>query len=429
MLKRLASAAALALVACGGPRPLPDVPDAQDAPSPTDTARDDATMDVPDVTPPTDASDDAPMGPTFCSLGTNVPGAVVPAGFCIRQFATVRSPRTLAFAPNGDLFVGAPSTFAPGGANGGPGAVLVYSDDDHDGVGEQHTFAGSLADVHGIALGGGYLYYTTQNSVFRTPYTTGQRAETPGSREDLRMPTRYGTAGRWTHGLARSVGGTLLTSTGQYGTCGGMPVGEISRVGTTPPMPGAMGTLDPVAVGFRNPMYLRCHFRDEVCVASELGEDQTPGAREKILVVRMGTNYGYPCCFTTNLGPGGGMNCGSVTREDMEFPIGDTPFGLDWERGVWPEPYRHALFVALHGSFYTTPAWQGARIVFASADPTTHVPSGAWRDLVTGFGPGGSPLDRPSDIAFAPDGRLFFSDDLGNAIYWVAPTSLRMPAR
>jgi glucose/arabinose dehydrogenase len=300
--------------------------------------------------------------------------------------------------------------------------VLVYSDDNHDGVGEEHTFAGGITDVHGIALGGGYLHFTTQSTVFRTPYTVGQRAETPGMRQNLNMPARYANAGRWTHGLARSAGGTVLTSMGEYGACGTAPVGEISRVG--------MNTLEPQAVGFRNPMYLRCHQTEEVCVASELGEDQTPGAREKILVVRLGANanYGYPCCHSRNTGPSG-RDCSAVAQEEMSFPIGDTPFGLDWERGVWPAPFQNALFVALHGSFYTSPPWQGARIVYAPTHPVTHAPTGEWRDLVTGFGPGGSPLDRPSDVAFAPDGRMFFSDDLGNAIYWVAPTTLlREPA-
>ena len=28
-----------------------------------------------------------------------------------------------------------------------------------------------------------------------------------------------------------------------------------------------------VARGFRNPMYMRCHYRDEVCFATELGDD------------------------------------------------------------------------------------------------------------------------------------------------------------
>jgi glucose/arabinose dehydrogenase len=82
------------------------------------------------------------------------------------------------------------------------------------------------------------------------------------------------------------------------------------------------------------------------------------------------------------------------------------------------------VFVALHGSFYTNPAWAGARIVFASVDPMTHMPTEGWRDFVGGFGPGGSDLERPSDVTFAPDGRLFFADDQGGGVYWIAPSTL-----
>lgn len=449
MHERLVPALALiALTHCSPPPPRADVTDdvepmfdatldgsdIQQEPADGLDAAQDATQDVSLSDTRTDAQDDVPLGPPFCTLGRDVPGAVVPAGFCLRRFATVNAPRTLVFAPNGDLFVGAPSTPMPGGASGGPGAVLVFSDDDHDGIGEMHRFAGNLPDVHGIALGGGYLYFTTLNSIVRTPYTVGQRAEIPGAREQIigggsPAAAMFGR-GRFTHGLTRSQGGRLIATLGEYSSCSALPDGgRAPGSGAIFEVQVGTGTLTTLARGFRNPMYVRCHYRDEVCLASELGEDQTIGAVEKILVIRTGTDYGYPCCYRQGVGPRGPAACADVTPEEMSFPIGDTPFGLDWERGLWPEAYRHALFVGLHGSFYTTPPWQGARIVFARTDPRTHVPMGTWQDFVTGFGPGGSPLERPADVAFAPDGRMFFSDDLGNAIYWVAPTDLRMPLR
>jgi glucose/arabinose dehydrogenase len=383
--------------------------DALSPPTPTDEA-----ADMAPPSPPFDAP-----GGAFCALGTNVGGAVVPAGFCLRRFATVPEVRTIAFAPNGDLVVGAPSMPTAGGSAGGPGAILVLSDDDRDGRAEINTFAPGIPDVHGIAIGGGYLYFTTTLAVFRTPFADGQRKEGSG-RESLGVPASFGRGGRWTHGLARSVGGQLMASRGEYATCGTSAGGEISLVG--------MGSFQLVAKGFRNPMYMRCHFKDEVCGASELGEDQMPGAREKLIVLRPDTDYGYPCCYTMDRrAPASNRTCADVAREDAEFTLADTPFGLDWERDLWPAPYKSGVFVALHGSFYSSPAWAGARIVFARTDPQTHAPAEPWSNFVTGFGPGGSMLDRPSDVAFAPDGRMFFSDDQGGAIYWVAPTTLPIP--
>jgi glucose/arabinose dehydrogenase len=356
----------------------------------------------------------------LCPRGKSVAGATPQAGFCVREFAAVVEPRTLVIAPNGDVFVGAPSGATPGGAANGPGQILLLSDDNQDGVAEVHVFADHVPNVHGLALGGGYLYFTDATTVYRTAYVDGQRAET-GVREDLMLPGNYGH-GRWTHGLARSVGGALLTSSGEYSTCGNPLTGYISQV--------TVGSATLVASGFRNPMYLRCHFKDELCAANELGEDQVTGAFEKFIMIRPNTNYGYPCCFTTNkpMASGGVSDCQAVVPEEASFTLGNTPFGFDWERGTWPAPYTGGVFVALHGSAYSTPSWEGAKIVFAPADPTTHLPmKDSWQEFVGGFGPGGGPLERPADIAFAPDGRMFFADDQGNHVYWVAPESLTAP--
>ena len=356
----------------------------------------------------------------FCSRGKPVLGATVPAGFCVRLFATVPEARTMVFAPNGDLFVASPSTSTPGGAAGGVGQILLITDDNHDGTGEVHVFAKNLADVHGIAVGDGYLYFTAGTTVFRTPYSAGQREEA-GPREDMGMPMAFGH-GRWTHGLARSVGGALLASSGEYSSCNVDPSGGILQV--------TKGGAASVAVGFRNPMYLRCHYKDEICAANELGEDQETGAREKFLVIKPDTNYGYPCCFGSKQPRSSGTDamCAPIAPEEASYTLSNTPFGLDWEHDQWPAPYTGGVFVALHGSAYSSPAWAGTKIVFAPADPTTHLPQkDAWQEFVGGFGPGGGALDRPADLSFAPDGRMFFTDDMTGHVYWVAPETLLSP--
>jgi glucose/arabinose dehydrogenase len=253
-------------------------------------------------------------------------------------------------------------------------------------------------------------------------YAPGQRQG--GAPEDLGLPATFGTGGRWTHGLARSTSGQLFASRGVYAQCGGAtPGGEISSIG-------AAGALTTVAAGFRNPMFMRCHATDDVCAAMELGEDLATGATEKMVFLRPGTNYGYPCCYTTGTPAfgAGGMSCGDVAREEATFPLSDTPFGFDWERGTWPAPFTNGIFVALHGSAYSSPPWQGTAIVYAAADPTTHAPLQDWQPFLGGFGPGGSALERATDVTFSPDGRLFFADDTGGAVYWMAPVSLPAPA-
>jgi glucose/arabinose dehydrogenase len=366
----------------------------------------------------------------WCGRGFNVAGATPAAGFCLKTFAQIPEARALAFAPNGDLFVSSPSESAPGGANGGAAALLILSDDDHDGVAEVHTFLSALdaqgnkpTEVHGLTLGGGYIYFTTKATVWRTPYVDGQRATT-GVPEDLGLPASYAMGGRWTHGLARSVGGTLYTSRGGFATCGGAtPPGDIGTIG-------GGGALTMVATGFRNPMYLRCHRTDEVCAAMELGEDLELGATEKMLNLHANTNYGFPCCQSMGRPSASSMmmSCATVTKEDASFPLSDTPFGFDWEPGNWPAPFTNGVFVALHGSAYSIPAWKGAAIVYAPTDPTTHMPVQDWTPFQGGWGPAGSALDRPSDVTFSPDGRMFIADDTSGNVFWMAPTTLAAPA-
>ncbi len=232
------------------------------------------------------------------------------------------------------------------------------------------------------------------------------------------MPATFGTGGRWTHGLASSKAGALYASRGAYAQCGASAGGEISAVG-------AGGVMTTIASGFRNPMYLRCHATDEVCAAMELGEDLEMGATEKMVILHPSTSYGYPCCLH-NAVPAAGvsMACGDVSEEDATFPLSDTPFGFDWEPGAWPAPFTGAIFVALHGSAYSSPPWQGVRIAYAATNPTTHAPTQDWQTFLGAFGPGDNVLKRPSDVAFAPDGRMFFADDTGGAIYWMAPVTL-----
>jgi hypothetical protein len=72
----------------------------------------------------------------WCDVPSNVnSSARVPAGFCVRRFATIRAARTLDIVKStGDVLVGAPASGTPGGASGGIGGVFALYDDNGDGV-------------------------------------------------------------------------------------------------------------------------------------------------------------------------------------------------------------------------------------------------------------------------------------------------------
>jgi glucose/arabinose dehydrogenase len=421
----LALALPIALTACPAPPPAPD---AHNADSAVDALVDQGTIER-DV----QRADVGPM-PAWCALPLgDVPGAITPAGLCVRKFAELGSPRTIAFAPNGDLFVAAPAIGSPGGAIGGPGAIVVLSDDDHDGLAEQHTFLRQfnndgaieyLNGVQGMVFGDGAIYFTTPSKIFRVPYTPGMREAAPTSVTQVAAYTPI-SGERLTHGLAYDPATrTLYTSQSVYSSyaCPDIPrAGRILRVESN-------GQLTVLSEGFRNPMYMRCEGTADACFAAELGDDGNPGAMEKLLRIRAGTNYGYPCCYTTSQpdrrNNNGVYDCAQCAREERAIPLGDTPFGFAWEPGVWPLPFRNSFVVAKHGSFYSSPQYAGAGVFFASINPTTQVPNDDFQPIALGFSPS-TVMRRPADVAFAPDGRLFIADDNGSAVYWVAPTALR----
>ena len=419
---------------------------------------------LPDGAPAIVANPDAPPGPSctpidiapgtgkkFCELpGTDSPALKVPPEFCVREFTTtpVIEARVLRFAPNGDLFVAAPSMDTPGGATDGPGAIVVLPDDDGDGRADAVlTYAGptprggstcalldkdpkSFACVHGLLFTGGYLYFTRSNEVRRFPYTPGQRTAPPATSELVAMLGGENIEdARWTHTLELTKSGSIYVSRGRTDTSGcsaeQMARGAVFalHVEANGPLP---LTPEIVADGFRNPMYLRCSPTScGECYASELTGDNWDGVggREKLAMLdQKGASWGYPCCVGRDLAAPGATtetNCTAVGRELVSIPLHDTPFGLDFDRGGFPDPYRHGLFIALHG---VRTSFGGTGVVFLKTDPTSMRPTGEAKLFVDGFGKGSSA--RATDVAFAPDGRLFVADDTSGKIFWVAPRTL-----
>lgn len=397
-------------------------------------------------------------GGYFCDLpGDNVPGAVVPDGFCIRKFAglaadagvgvtppcnhppcaptpEVVTPRVLAFAPNGDLFASSPSESTPGAAPPGVGGIYVLPDDNHDGVADRAILFLQGKDfntVHGLAFRkGSELLYTVNGGVYALPYTSGDRDGTGKPATMIADLSDNFPNSRWTHTVAVAPDGSLYVSRGQFesNSCPADPrEGAVFHIGEGHSLHGdvAISTL-------RNPMFLRCAPWG-TCYAAELSGDgwKGVGGAEKLVEIHDGDSFGYPCCINQNQ-PAPNIrpapDCTGVTPDVRAFTLHDTPFGFDFDaQHLWPAPYTGAMFMGFHGSFFEGP-WNGTRLGWLAFDPTTHQPVGEMQTLVSGWGFTGSPVyGRVTDVIMAPDGRIFFSDDAAGAIYWVAPKTLRRP--
>ncbi len=423
--------------------------------------------------PPRDASslvdtslpldfDAAPPPGTFCSLPGSVvytpngpqimPGAdasapslswlTLPVGFCAHYFAHVPAARQLRFAPDGHLFVASPTTPTTGGAANGVAGIVAVPDDDGDGTADQSvTYLGQLPSTQGLMFHGGYLYFQDGATLRRIPFKNGDLSPS-GSAEAVTTVTLQQDSLHWPKLFDVAQDGSMYITNGstQYETCLSTrpAIGAILEVATD-------GTESVVAKGFRNPIALRCEPDHDVCMAVELALDYSdstgPIGREKIVPVRKGDDWGFPCCATRNLPYVNATyadthqtpDCSQVAVESASFVIGHTPFGIDFETGKWPAPWSNRAFATLHGVVGT---WVGARIVGIARDPATGLllPSTDFDggesdstnmiDFATGWDDGHQDHGRPAAMTFAPDGRLFVGDDQRGAVVWIAPIGL-----
>ncbi|MDX2171248.1 MAG: hypothetical protein SF182_29535 [Deltaproteobacteria bacterium] len=420
-------------------------------PSPSETT---APVDTPTATP---TETPIPIPATgFCSL----PGAVLftaagvgsvpggpeeapsldylqlPVGFCAKWYGRVRNVRQLRFAPGGELFASSPTRFTTGNGQGGRDAIVVLPDDDADGTADEVlTFKDALPSTQGLLFTGGYLYYQDDTKIMRVPYSPGDRAAMAAS-EQVANILVYSSNLHWPKTLDVADDGTIYVTNGGDE---GEPCTPDNR-----PFHGGILKLDSaieaaqVAKGFRNPISVRCARGYGRCFAIELARDYTTqlGGREKLVPVRDGDDWGYPCCATANtpyqdLVQNPAPDCSGVAQEIDSFYIGHTPFDLDYELGKWPEPWTHRAFVPLHGIYGS---WKGARLVGIDFDVMTGMvlpgsdlsgrSAGAMRDFATGWDDGRKTRGRPANVAFAPDGRLFLGNDNKGDIIWIAPFGL-----
>jgi glucose/arabinose dehydrogenase len=380
----------------------------------------------------------------------------IPRGFCAHHFGNLAAlakgstpggnVRQLRFSPSGDLFVASPTAGTTGGGQGGLAAILVLPDDNRDGVADSAIrFAELLPQTQGMLFANDSFYYQDGARILRVPYRPGDRSPSGPSSLVLSTSVYYTSGLHWPKTLDRADDGTIYVANGSdqdEGGSGGTSLGTYCGSSSRPFVGGIIrvdGTTNgtPISKGFRNPIAVRCQRGHNLCFASELAKDYSAGegGREKLVPIRVGDDWGFPCCATKNVphvdvSPPG--DCSSVTPDEVSFLIGDTPFGFDFERGKWPMPYAGAIFIPLHGAAGT---WTGARIVLVTTNPATGSPmpgtsteggtsAGAMSDFATGWDDMTRAHGRPATVEFASDGRMFVGNDNNGDIFWVAPLDL-----
>jgi glucose/arabinose dehydrogenase len=344
------------------------------------------------------------------------PGSVpqVPAGFAISQFAShVGYVRSLAVAPNGDVFVVRPS-----------GDILRLRDTRGVGIADHiQSFAAGFRNPHGIAIWDGQLYISDLNAIWRAPYLDREAVpfsdfERVTNAQDLRPAGEHTT-----RDIALDQTGKIYVAFGSRDD-----VSESPPPDATIQVIAGDGGMSPFATGLRNVEGLAFYPGTNDLWAT-VNERDALGARvpsDFLAHVRANDFFGWPYAYN---GPHPDPIYGA-RRPDLvaktktpEVLLGahSAPLGLIFYTGTqFPNEYRNDAFVAIHGSGpYDKPdGYKVVRVRFKNG-----IPVGGYEDFLTGFfGYVGSQVSMwgsPSQLAVAIDGSLLVVDDKNNSVWRV----------
>ena len=338
----------------------------------------------------------------------------VPAGFRVNVFASdFKTPRWLAVAPNGDIFL----------AETGAGNVVILRDPQNTGgAQEREIFAGGLTRPFGIAFHDDYVYVGEMKRVVRYHYDAKTSKRTGEAEKIMDLPG----GGHWTRTVVFSADGKHLYV--GVGSDGNIDVDN-------PPIRAAVTICDPdgknarlLATGLRNPVGLAIEPKTgELWVTvnerDELGDNLPP---DYFTSVKDGGFYGWPYSYI-----GGNVDprvkpqrpdlVARVIIPDVLIGSHVAPLQVTFYTGKqFPESYHGGAFIAEHGSWNRAmrSGYQIAFVAFKDGQPSADpVP------FLTGLVPDAAKPDvygRPVGVTVAPDGSLLVSDDGAGVIYRVS---------
>jgi glucose/arabinose dehydrogenase len=381
----------------------------------------------------------------------------VPAGFSNTIVAkNLGRARHMAINSNGDIFVKLERL------KGGKG-ILRLHDKNGDGQIDDTLGFGDYVGT-GIALKNGYLYASSNSSVFRYKMI--------GDLPDMLHPETVVTdlVDRGQHNsksITLDNAGNLYVNIGapsnacqaqdrQAGAPGQDPCPLLEKTGGIWQFKAdgkAQSYAEGVryATGIRNVVGLDWNSQTNTLFAMQHGRDglqdyqfypdslsvELP-AEEMLEVSKAGDNFGWPYCFYDQLEGKKVLNpeyggdakkvgrCADVKSPVVAFPGHLAPNGLLFYTGnQFPERYRNGAFVAFHGSWNRAPLNQKGFFV-AFVPFKNGKPAGEWEVFASGFAgkenitSPGQAVYRPCGLAQGPDGSLYVSDDAKGTIWKIS---------
>lgn len=399
-------------------------------------------------------------------------GLKLPAGFCATIFAeSLPGVRSIAVAPNGDLFVGTQP-------RGGGGVTALRERDGHL---TRERFASDFNSSQ-VALFDGYLYTEASPVIARganvsnlrvaiVRYRLAPGALAPSGGPDTIIHSIPFQPGHSTRNFAITKDGVLYLNIGSPGNAcqappkdraagvpGENPCTELeTRAGIwrfdarkTNQTPSAANHF---ARGIRNAVGIAIapdgklwstqHGRDQLGDwAKQLGLKDSAetlsynaeNPAEELLQINQGDDFGWPYCYYAVeqhrlvLAPeygGNGKTTGQCAQKKEPVAVQPghwAPNALMFYTGsMFPARYRNGAFIAFHGSWNRAPANQGGfNVVF---QPLSNGKSGGeYEVFADNFSPSVATgarngPHRPTGLAQSPDGALYVADDAGGRIY------------
>jgi len=338
----------------------------------------------------------------------------LPPGFTIDFFAKdLGNARFMTLDPRGTLLVSVPRA----------GRVIALPDDNRDGKADGTVpVVEGLELPHGLAFLEGKLYVAETGRVVRFDYD-------PATRRVRGAPTVVvadlpARGQHWTRTIAIGSDRHLYVSVGS--SCNSCEERDPRRAAITRyDIDGRSGA--PFGTGLRNAVGIAFRPGTSELWATVNGRDWLGDDRPSEYITRIeeGGFYGWPYCHWTVPGPvadpdlRGGDRCKTARRPSVLYQAHTAPLGLAFYTGSqFPPEYRGDLFVALHGSWNRSVpvGYKVIRVKMAGPEPVVE-------DFATGWLVGGRSWGRPVDLAVAPDGALFVSDDSLGVVYRITHRS------
>ena len=347
----------------------------------------------------------------------------LPPGFAITVYADLGSgalsipgpnpgPRMMLVKDNA-LFVSVPNQ----------GKIIVLEDKNNDNKADNATvFIEGLNNPHGIDFSDGWFYIAEEDKVIRVRDDNNDlKADEAAVQKLVDLPSGGGHFTR----TVRVRGGFLYVSAGS--SCN-VCIENDSRRATIQRCAVDGSDCGVYAKGLRNAVGMAFQPGTNSLYATEngrdwLGDDLPP---DEINLMEEGKNYGWPICYGKNIHDTDfdkNVYIRNPCMEPFETPsfvdlqAHSAPLGLVFYNGTaFPNEYQGRLFVAFHGSWNRNVP-TGYKIVMIDMSDYSV------RDFATGWLQNSSVIGRPVDIANAPDGSLFVSDDAAGKIYRIFYTS------